>query len=166
MRYLPKIFSNNEVEPFDEFDKNLFPSVPFLTRDMFDPWKLMEDMPSVFSGKREKNMLKTDIREKDDNYVVDVDMPGCKKEDVHAELNDGYLTVRAERAMEKDEKDADGKYLRQERFFGTCARSFYVGEQIKQEDIKAKFENGILTLVIPKKEQQKELPKENKIVID
>ncbi len=97
-------------------------------------------------------MMKTDIKEMDDRFELDIDLPGFKKEDVHAELKDGYLTIGAQNSSSNDEKNEDGKYIRRERFYGSCSRSFYVGEDITEEDIKARFDNGILKVIVPKKE--------------
>ena len=96
--------------------------------------------------------MRTDVKEKDGSYELDIDLPGYNKEDVRAELENGYLTISASTKNDKDEKDENGKYIRRERFYGHCSRSFYVGDAVTQEEIKAKFENGILKLSIPKKE--------------
>ena len=105
-----------------------------------------------FFTRSEQNMMKTDIKEHDTGYELTVDLPGVKKEDIKAELNDGYLTITAENNTSKDEKDEKGKYICRERYSGSYSRSFYVGDAVTEEDIKAKFENGTLTLDIPKKE--------------
>ena len=97
-------------------------------------------------------MMKTDIKEMADRFELDIDLPGFKKEDVHAELKDGYLTINAENTSSNDEKNEDGKYVRRERFYGSCSRAFYVGDDVTEEDIKAKFDNGILKVIVPKKE--------------
>ena len=94
--------------------------------------------------------MKTDIKEKDGNYLLDMELPGYQKEDIQMELKDGYLTIQATRNSNKDEKDDKGNVIRQERFSGSCSRNFYVGEGIKQSDIKANFENGELKILIPK----------------
>ncbi|MBR5756367.1 MAG: Hsp20/alpha crystallin family protein [Firmicutes bacterium] len=109
-------------------------------------------------------VMRTDVREKEGSFELDIDLPGYKKEDVKAELKDGYLTVSAVKNEDKDEKDENGKYLRRERFYGSCSRSFYVGENLKEEDIKAKFEDGILKLSVPKK--AKEIPTPKYIAIE
>lgn len=97
-------------------------------------------------------MMKTDVRETDDAYEVDIDLPGFKKDEVTAELNDGYITISAAKGLDKDEKDKKtGKYIRKERYAGSMSRSFYIGEGITQDEISAKYENGILQLKIPKK---------------
>ena len=105
----------------------------------------------------ESGLMTTDVKDTDKGYEVTMNMPGVKKEDVKAELKDGYLTVSAETNTKKDEKAEDGKYIRRERYSGSCSRSFYVGDGVKQEDIKAKFEDGVLKLEIPKKEAKPEV---------
>ena len=115
-----------------------------------------------FFTRSEQNMMKTDIKEHDTGYELTVDLPGVKKDDIKAELNDGYLTITAESDTSKDEKDEKGKYICRERYSGSYSRSFYVGDSITEEDIKAKFENGTLTLDIPKKEALPE--KQNKYI--
>ena len=101
-------------------------------------------------GKHSKNMMKTDIRETDNSYELDIDLPGFKKEDIDVTLENRYLTISTSKGIDKDEKDNDGKYIRRERYSGSMSRSFYVGEGITQEDIKAKYEDGILKLSMPK----------------
>ena len=103
-------------------------------------------------GKHAKNMMKTDVRETDNGYELDIDLPGFKKDEISAQLKDGYLTISAAKGLDKDEKEKDGKYIRRERYAGTMSRSFYVGEGVEQDDIHAKYENGILKLSIPKKD--------------
>ena len=104
-------------------------------------------------GKNAKNMMKTDVRETENGYEVDVDLPGFKKDEINAELKDGYLTISAAKGLDNDEKDKKtGKYIRRERYAGSLSRSFYVGEDITRNDVHAKFENGILQLTIPKKD--------------
>ncbi|HBV83746.1 MAG TPA: Hsp20/alpha crystallin family protein [Lachnospiraceae bacterium] len=97
-------------------------------------------------------IMRTDVKESDTSYELDIDLPGYKKENVKAELENGYLTINAETSQNNDQKDEDGKYIRRERYYGTCSRRFYVGEEVNQEDIKAKFEDGILKVSVPKKE--------------
>ena len=131
--------------------------------NLFDDW--MDDFPfgkdferAMFSGKNPlygkhaKNMMKTDVRETESEYEVDIDLPGFKKDEVTAELNDGYITISAAKSLDKEKKDKKtGKYIRRERYAGSMSRSFYVGEGITQDEIAAKFEDGILQLKIPKK---------------
>ena len=100
------------------------------------------------------DVMKTDVKENDKGYSVEIDLPGYKKDDVQATLEDGYLTISASKNSSNDEKDEDGKYIRRERFYGNCSRSFYVGEAVTDADITAKFEDGILNLTIPKKEPE------------
>lgn len=143
----------------------LMPSI--FGESLFDDW--MDDFPfgkdfekefekSMFPaknplyGKHAKNLMKTDVRETDDAYEVDIDLPGFKKDEVTAELKDGYITISASKGLDKDEKDKKtGKYIRKERYAGSMSRSFYVGEDVTQDEISAKFENGILQLKVPKK---------------
>ena len=127
---------------------------------------LLDDfMDSAFSSNYSLgSLMKTDVKEKDGNYELTMDLPGVKKEDVHAELKDGYLTVSASVNNSKDEKDKQGNYIRRERYSGSASRSFYVGEAVRQEDIKAKFENGVLTLMFPK--PQEKLPEKHHIAIE
>ena len=115
-------------------------------------------MPSVFGGmndalygKHAKNIMKTDVRETDNSYELDIDLPGFKKEDVSLNLDSGYLTISASKGLEKDEKEKkDGKYIRRERYEGQCSRSFYVGDGVQAKDVSAKFEDGILKVSVPK----------------
>ncbi len=100
------------------------------------------------------DVMKTDVKESDKGYSVEIDLPGYKKDDVQATLEDGYLTISASKNSSNEEKDEDGKYIRRERFYGNCSRSFYVGEAVTDADITAKFEDGILNLSIPKKEPE------------
>lgn len=105
-------------------------------------------------GKHADHIMKTDIKELDAAYEMDIDLPGFKKEDVSAKLENGYLTISAAKGVDKDEKNDKCVYIRRERYAGQCARTFYVGEDVKQEDIKAKFEDGILKVTIPKVEHK------------
>lgn len=111
-------------------------------------------------------MMKTDIKETESSYELDIDLPGYKKEDIKAELKDGYMTISAQSSKNKDEKDENGKYIRRERYYGNCSRSFYVGEEITQEDIKAKFEDGILKVTVPKKEEKPQVEEKQFITIE
>ena len=145
---------------------------------LFDDW--MDDFPfgkefekAMFPakdplyGKHAKNMMKTDVRETDDAYEVDIDLPGFKKDEVQVELKDGYLVVSAEKGLDEDEKDKkSGKYLRRERYAGSCQRSFYVGKDITEEDIKAQFQHGMLTLFVPKKEAKPVVEEKKHITIE
>ena len=103
-------------------------------------------------GKNAKNLMKTDIREHDEGYELDIDLPGFKKDEITIDLDNGYLTISAAKGLDKDEQDKKGKYIRKERYAGAVQRSFYVGDAVTEEDVKAKFEDGILKLSIPKKD--------------
>ena len=122
-----------------------------------------------FDGDYNQNaacLMTTDVKDTDHGYEVTMNMPGVKKEDVKAELKDGYLTVSAVSNKQTDEKNSEGKYLRRERYSGSCSRSFYVGEGVKQEDIKAKFEDGTLKLEIPKEEAKPAVEQKKYISIE
>ena len=134
----------------------MFPSV--FGENLFDDW--MNDFgfnDNLFSsknplyGKHAKNIMKTDVRETDKGYELDVDLPGFKKDEIKVQLKDGYLTLAAAKGLDKDEKDKEGNYIRRERYAGTLSRSFYVGDAVSEEDIHAKYEDGILKLSVPKK---------------
>lgn len=115
-------------------------------------------------GKHAKNLMKTDVRETDTTYEVDIDLPGFKKDEIDVDLKDGYLTISAAKGLDKDEKDKKGKYIRQERYAGALRRSFYVGD-IESKDVSAKYEDGILKISLPK-EAKKQLPKTTTIAIE
>ena len=144
------------------FGENLF-------EELFEePFRMMSafDARNPLYGRHAKNIMKTDVRENKDSYDVFVDLPGFKKEDVKLDLDNGYLTISAQRNEELDDKDNEGRYIRQERATGSCARSFYVGKELEPKDISAKFENGILTLHLPKAEAKKLEPKQTLIEIE
>ena len=143
------------------FGENLFD-------DFFgDPFGMM--MPQgrdPLYGKHAKNLMKTDVREMDGSYELDVDLPGFKKDDVQAELKDGYLTINAQTQSESEDKDEEGTYVRKERFSGKCSRTFYVGDDVEEDDIKAKFEDGVLKIAVPKKQEQPKLEEKKTIAIE
>ncbi len=112
------------------------------------------------------SLMQTDVEEKDDKYILSMDLAGYRKEDVKAELKDGNLIIQATKESTNEDKDENGKYLRRERFYGNCKRSFYVGKDVKQEDISAKFEDGVLTLSIPKKAPAPKVKQNNYISIE
>ena len=127
--------------------------------DLFDDF-FNED----FLQRKERNLMKTDIKEHKNKYTVEVDLPGFTKENIDLSLNNGYLNIHAK--LEKnDNKDDEGKFLHRERFYGECSRSFYVGDEIEEKDIQAEFKNGILKIDIPKKEETKKLPETKQIEI-
>ncbi len=138
----------------------LMPSV--FTRDLFDDFF----DPYYHGYNHNSELMKTDVRETEDGYELSMDLPGVKKEDLKAELKDGCLTISATSNQSKDEKDEHGKYIRRERYSGSFSRSFYVGEDVTQEDIKAKFADGTLTLQIPKKEALPKVEENKYIAID
>ena len=145
---LPSIFGENL---FDDFFSDPFGMMVSQGRD-------------PLYGKHAKNLMKTDVRETEGTYELDVDLPGFTKDEVNVELKNGYLTIQAAKGLDKDQTDKKGKYIRQERCAGACSRTFYVGDGVEPEDVTAKFENGILQLSIPKKEH-KQLPQNSTIQI-
>lgn len=133
---LPTIFRENLFDDFmdDAFERNFFGG------------------RNPLYGKHSKNLMKTDVKETETGYELDIDLPGFKKDEISAHLEDGYLTVSAAKGVDKNEKDNEGRYIRRERYSGSMTRSFYVGNAVTEEDIKAKYEDGILSLSIPKKD--------------
>ncbi|MCD7836687.1 MAG: Hsp20/alpha crystallin family protein [Lachnospiraceae bacterium] len=144
---MPSIFGENLIDDFFE--------------DFARPMRRAMNYGSPASG-----IMKTDVRETEGCYELDIDLPGYRKEDVKAELNEGYLTISASTESDNDEKDSEGRYIRRERYSGTCSRSFYVGEDLTQEEIKAKFEDGILKLFVPKKDEKKAVAEKKYIAIE
>ena len=128
--------------------------------DLFD-----EMFTDPFFAGSENKVMKTDIKEKKDKYVIEMDIPGYEKEDIKIDIQDGYLTVHAKANKSETEKE-EGKYVRKERYFGECSRSFYVGDNTTEEDIKAKFKNGTLMLEVNKKDETKQLPDKKYIDIE
>lgn len=144
----------------------LLPSV--FGEDLFDEMMNMDDFfgnQSPLYGKRAKNLMKTDIREQESGYEIDIDLPGFKKEEIRLQLENGYLTVSAAKGLDRDEQTENGTYIRRERYAGSCSRSFYVGEAVSEEDVHARYEDGILKLAIPKKDE-KELERKKYIAIE
>ena len=133
-------------------------------RNHFDLFDEMFRDP-FFEGSESK-VMKTDIKEKKDKYIIDIDLPGYEKEDIKMEISDGYLIVHASVNKEVDDEKEKGKYVRKERYVGECSRSFYVGENVSEDEIKAKFKNGTLTIEVPKKDDKKELPEKKYIPIE
>lgn len=144
---MPSIFGENLLDNFFDFDAPDFRRVS----------------KSYNAG---NNIMHTDVKETESGYEIAMNLPGFKKEDVQAELKDGYLTVNASANTTNEEKGNDGKYIRRERFSGSCSRSFYVGEEITQEDIKAKFEDGVLKIDVPKKEARPAVEEKKYIMIE
>ena len=133
-----------------------------IPRDNFD---LFDDIfTDPFFKRNDNKLMRTDIKEHDDNYVISVDLPGYDKENIKVDITDGYLTVSAKTDSENNEEEK-GKYVRRERYFGECSRSFYVGDDISVEDVDASFKNGTLVMEIPKMDSKKELPEKKYIEI-
>lgn len=133
---LPSIFGENLFDDMMNFD--------------FD--KEFERMGRPLYGKHAQNMMKTDVRESEKSYELDIDLPGFSKDEITVQLENGYLSISAAKGLDKDPENKDGKYIRRERYAGSMSRTFYVGDQLTEQDIQAKFENGILQLTVPKKE--------------
>ncbi len=136
---LPSIFRDNlfdDMFDFDDFDKEF------------------NRMMRPLYGKHAQNMMKTDVKEVENGYEVDIDLPGFKKDEIKVELDNGYLSISAAKGLDKDEEKKDGKYIRRERYAGAMNRTFYVGDNLTQQDIQAKFEDGILKISVPKKDVQ------------
>ena len=143
------------------FGENLFD-------EFFEDFPMPREFRNVdrrLYGKNAAREMKTDVHEHDDHYEVDIDLPGFKKEELSLSLENGYLTVNAAKGLDKDEKDKKGKLIRQERYAGSLQRSFYVGDGLTETDITARFENGVLSLCIPKQEARK-VPEKKLIMIE
>ncbi|MGE9881118.1 Hsp20/alpha crystallin family protein [Blautia obeum] len=144
---MPSIFGENL---FDDFmDDFAFPNVD-----------------KVLYGKHASNLMKTDVKETDSDYEVDIDLPGFKKDEIQMQLENGYLTVSASKGLNKDEKNEDGRYVRRERYAGSVSRSFYVGENVTEKDIHPKYENGILSFKMPKDDKKAVEEKKHYIAIE
>ena len=146
----------------------LMPSI--FGESLFDDWfddfdRQMQHMDRRLYGRNAKREMKTDVREKEDGYEIDMDLPGFKKDQVELNLENGYLTVTANKGIARDQKDDQGRMIRQERYAGSMQRSFYVGRTMTVEDVKARFEDGVLHLNLPKKEAPK-LPDKKTICIE
>ena len=136
---LPSIFRDNlfdDMFDFDDFDKEF------------------NRMMRPLYGKHSQNMMKTDVRETENSYELDIDLPGFKKDEITVQLDNGYLSISASKGLDKNEENKDGKYIRRERYAGAMNRTFYVGDNLTQQDIQAKFEDGILKISVPKKDVQ------------
>ena len=145
----------------------LLPSIfgESLFDDMFDFDKEFNRMNRALYGKHSRNMMKTDVRETDNSYELDIDLPGFKKDEINVQLDNGYLNISAAKGLDKDEEKKNSKYIRRERYAGAMSRSFYVGDNLTQQDIKAKFEDGILKISVPKKDVQ-QVAQNNHIAIE
>ena len=153
MMMMPSIFGENLFDDFWEF--------PF-----FDNSKEQKNIEKKLYGHHSKNMMKTDIKETEKGYTIEMDLPGFKKDEVKVALENGYLTIAAAKGLDKDEKDKEGKYIRRERYAGNMSRSFYVGKDITEKDIHGKYENGILMLDIPKKAPEKKVEEKKFVTIE
>lgn len=147
---LPEIFTENL---FDDWMDDFFPA-------------RFHDIDRKLYGRHANREMLTDVRDHEDHYEVEIDLPGFKKDQINVELNNGNLTITASKGLEKNEKNNEGKYVRQERYSGIMTRTFYVGEELTEKDISAKFEDGVLKLNIPKKEAAKEIPEKHTIMIE
>ena len=141
---MPSIFGENLLDDFFDFDY---------------PRRAVRTPSAAATG-----LMKTDVKEKEGSFELAINLPGVKKEDIQAELKDGYLTISASHGTNKDEKDEEGRYIRRERYFGSASRSFYVGEEVTQDDIKAKYEDGVLKVDIPKVDPKKPEVEEKKYI--
>ena len=148
--YLPTVFGENLMDVFDDFDRAFFRGFPQPDRALY--------------GKNAARMMKTDVKETENGYEVDVELPGFKKDEIHLDLERGYLTISTEKSLEKKEENEKGKMLRQERYSGTMKRTFFVGEHVTEEDVKASYENGVLHLELPKEDAVK-VPEKKQILI-
>ena len=149
---MPSIFNDNLFD--DWFDDDFYmPMIPD-----------MSDVDKKLYGGRAAHEMKTDVKETEKGYEVAVDLPGFKKDDVTVELNNGYMTITAQKKVDKDKKNEEGKYIRREHYAGSMSRSFYVGDQLTENDIHAQMNDGILTLQIPKKEEQKQVEDKRHLV--
>ena len=152
---MPSIFGENL---FDDFFDDYFP---------FDTDKELHKAEKKLYGRRAGHVMKTDIKEKDNGYEFEIDLPGFAKDEVKVSLENGYMTIEAAKGLDKDEKEKEtGKYIRKERYYGSYQRSFYVGNGVTQDDIKGGFENGILTLTVPKKEAKPAVEEKKYISIE
>ena len=147
---MPSIFGENLFDDFFDDDFSMFPA---LTGH------------NPLYGKHAKNLMKTDVRETENTYELDIDLPGFKKDEISIDLKDGYLSISAAKGLDRDQEDKKGKYIRQERYAGACSRSFFVGEGAEPKDVSAKFEDGIMKISLPK-QVKKELPQSPRIAIE
>ena len=147
--FLPAVFGENMMDLFDDFDRDFF-------RGFGRPERMLY-------GKNASRMMKTDVKETEEGYELAVDLPGFKKEEIHLDLQNGYLTISTEKNLENKE-EKQGRVLRQERYSGAMQRSFYVGDTLTEEDVQAKYEDGVLHVALPKKEARK-VPEKKQILI-
>ena len=149
----PSIFGESFLNDWNDWDNWMNFSFPDVEKKLY--------------GKHAAHVMKTDIKENEQGYELEMDLPGFKKEDVQVLLENGYLTIRAEKGLQEDDQEKkSGKYIRRERYSGACERSFYVGEDLEQEDIKGEFKHGILKLFVPKKEKNPQVEQKKYIMIE
>ncbi len=164
MMYLPAIFGESLMDDWmDDFDKG------FMTfdRDFEKEFNRGFGKKNPLFGKHAANLMKTDVRENEKSYDVNIDIPGFKKDEINLSLEDGFLTITAAKGLDKEESEKEsGRIIRRERYSGTLSRSFYVGENITENDVKAKLEHGVLKLEIPKKDPAASLPQRHTIMIE
>ena len=149
--YLPTLFGENLMDVFQDFDRDFFRGMRWPEHELY--------------GKHASQMMKTDVRETETGYEVDMDLPGFKKEEISLDLNQGTLTVTARKSVEKKDGEQNGKMLRQERYAGSMSRSFYVGSHVTEDDVKARYEDGVLRLTLPKKDA-KQVEQKKTILIE
>lgn len=150
--YLPAVFGENLMDVFDSFDRSFFGGLDGMERALY--------------GKHAQRMMKTDVRETENGYEVDVDLPGFKKDEIRLELNGGYLTISAAKSVERGGENGEkGRMLRQERFSGVMQRSFYVGDQLTEEDIRASYDSGVLHIALPRRDARR-VPEKKTILIE
>ncbi len=148
--FAPKVFRN------DLFD------------DWFDPFGMMRDLNKVdrkLYGRHADREMLMDVKDHGDHYEVEIDLPGFRKENIGIELEDGYMTVTASKGLDEDEKNRRGRIIRQERYSGMMSRTFYVGEDVTNEEVSASFDNGVLKISVPKKEKE-QVSHDNRIMIE
>ena len=147
---MPSIFGENLFDDFFDDDFSMFPALTGR---------------NPLYGKHAKNLMKTDVRETENTYELDIDLPGFKKDEISIDLKDGYLSISTAKGLDRDQEDKKGKYIRQERYAGACSRSCFVGQGVEPKDVSAKFEDGILKISLPK-QVKKELPQSPRIAIE
>lgn len=148
--YLPAVFGEDLMDVFEDLDRGFFRGWNGIDRTLY--------------GKHARNMMKTDVKETDSAYELEIDLPGFKKDEISLDLQDGYLNISTERSLEKSDGNGDGRLLRRERWSGSMRRSFYVGEHLTEEDIRASYEDGVLRITVPKKEAPR-IPEKKTIMI-
>ena len=161
MMYLPAIFGESLMDDWmDDFDKGFMS----FDRDFEKEFNRGFGKKNPLFGKHAANLMKTDVRENEKSYDVNIDIPGFKKDEIHLDLQNGYLTVAASKGLDRDKQDKKGRIIRQERYAGSMQRSFYIGDMVTNDEVKAKFEDGVLKLMLPKNENK--VPEKHTIMIE